>query len=341
MTIQTTNQMTQGDFIAESLLRSAANVVAKVAVRTPLLESPMLNERLGRRVLLKLECLQRTGAFKFRGAYHKLASLTEEQRRSGVVATSSGNHAQALAAAGKLLGSPVTLAMPLDSPAFKVARVRAHGASIVHYDRYRDDEKAVGLELARERKAVMVHPFDDPHIIAGQGTVGLELFEQAERLDARIERVLVPCGGGGLTAGVALAAHYISSHTKVCTVEPEHYDDTARSLQAGQILSNAMAAARPTLCDALMVAQPGVQTFEINRRLVSEAFVVPDSLVLEAMRLLTTELRLIVEPAGAIGLAALLGGLVPSGKGCVAVIISGGNVALERLAGLTPETPAA
>lgn len=330
--------MRQHDFIEESLLRSAAAVVSTVAVRTPLVESAALNERLGRRVLLKLECLQRTGAFKFRGAYNKLASLTEEQRRNGVVATSSGNHAQALAAAGKLLGSPVTLAMPSDVPAFKVARVRAHGASIVHYDRYRDDEKSVGLDLAREHNAVMVHPFDDPQIIAGQGTVGLELFEQAEQLDAVLDAVLVPCGGGGLTAGVALAAHHRSPHTRICAVEPEHYDDTARSLRAGQILSNPMVAAHPTLCDALMVAQPGAQTFAINRRLVAEAFVVGDSQVREALRLLTSELRLIVEPAGAIGLAALLDGALADGQGCVAVIISGGNVALEALARLTPET---
>lgn len=320
---------------SEKTLRSAAQIVSKVAVRTPLVESPALNERLGTRVLLKLECLQRTGAFKFRGAYNKVASLTETQRRQGVVATSSGNHAQALSAAGRLLGTPVTLAMPKDAPPFKVERARAHGATIVHYDRYRDDEREVGATLARERSAVMVHPFDDPQIIAGQSTVGLELFEQAESLGARIDALMVPCGGGGLTAGVALAARYASPLTKVCTVEPEHYDDTARSLRGGRIVANDMGAAHPTLCDALMVAQPGQLTFEINRRLVAESLVVSDAAVREALALLTREMRLIVEPAGAIGLAALLEGKRLSGTSCLAVIISGGNIALGALETLT------
>jgi threonine dehydratase len=319
----------------ESALRASQRVLSNVAVRTPLLESPALNDRLGLRLLLKLECLQRTGAFKFRGAYCKLASLSEGQRRSGVVATSSGNHAQALAAAGKLLGTPVTLAMPEDAPPFKIGRARAHGATIVHYDRYRDDESAVGIALARERGAVMVHPFDDPQIIAGQGTVGLELFEQAEHLGARIDAVLVPCGGGGLTAGVALAAQFASSHTRVCIVEPEHYDDTARSLRVGHVLANDMAAARPSLCDALMVAQPGQLTFEINRRRVSESLVVGEAAVREALALLTRDLRLIVEPAGAIGLAALLEGKRPAGAQCLAVVVSGGNIALDALEALT------
>ncbi len=315
----------------EAALRGAQRTLSKVAVRTPLVESPAINERFGMRVLLKLECQQRTGAFKFRGAYCKVASLTEAQRRSGVVATSSGNHAQALAAAGKLLGSPVTLAMPKDAPSFKVERVRAHGATIVHYDRYRDDEREVGPALARERHAVMVHPFDDPQIIAGQGTVGLELFEQAANLGAAVDAVLVPCGGGGLTAGMALAARYASPQARVCAVEPQYYDDTARSLEAGRILANDMGAVHPTLCDALMVAQPGRLTFDINRQLVAESFVVSDEAVREALALLCAELRLIVEPAGAIGVAALLAGNRPAGAGCIAVVVSGGNVALEAL----------
>jgi threonine dehydratase len=318
----------------EAALRAAARVVSGVAVRTPLIESAALNERLGMRALLKLECLQRTGAFKFRGAYHKLASLTEQERRAGVVATSSGNHAQALAAAGRLLDSPVTLAMPKDAPPFKVERARAHGATIVHYDRYRDDEREVGKTLARERNATTVHPFDDPLIIAGQGTVGLELFEQAADLQARLDAVLVPCGGGGLTAGVALAARHSSPRTKVCIVEPRHYDDTARSLQAGDIVANDMGAGHATLCDALMVAQPGRLTFDINRRLVSESFVVDDDAVCEALGWLTRELRLIVEPAGAAGLAALMAGRKPVGASCVGVVISGGNIAVSALARL-------
>jgi threonine dehydratase len=321
-------------------MRRAREHVAREAVLTPLVESSSINERVGTRVLLKLECMQRTGSFKFRGAYHKVASLPPREMERGVVATSSGNHAQALAAAAKLFGVPATLAMPFDTPAFKLDRVRRWGATIVHYDRYRDDESAVGEALARERGAARVHPFDDASIISGQATVGTELFEQAASRGVRVDAMLVPCGGGGLTAGVALAARATSPETQVFAIEPEHYDDTARSLRSGAIVANAMGQGHRTLCDALMVAQPGTLTFDINRQLLSGVAVVSDVHVREALRLLVQELRLVVEPAGAIGLAALLAAQVPVNGACAAVIVSGGNIALPALEELIIEREA-
>lgn len=316
---------------------AARGRLSEVAVLTPLVESAAINALVGGRVLLKLENLQHTGSFKFRGAYNKVASLSPGQLRDGIAATSSGNHAQAVAAVARRFGTSAVIGMPKDASPFKVARVRDFGASIVRYDRYLDDESAVAQALVRDHKATLIPPFDDRLVIAGQASVALELYEQAAARGVRIDAVIVPCGGGGLAAGTALATRYASPGTRMFIVEPEHYNDTALSLHAGTIVPNAMAKAHSTLCDALMSAHPGALTFAVNRRFVADAFTIADSHVREAVKILCRELRLIVEPSGAVGLAALLAGNRPQAAECVAVIVSGGNIALETLTTLTSE----
>jgi threonine dehydratase len=311
-------------------IEDAAARIAGAAVRTPLLAGTPIDERVGRPVLLKAEVLQRTGSFKYRGAHTFLSRIDPERRRAGVVAYSSGNHAQGVAAAAAAFGVPATIVMPADAPVVKIARTRALGAAVVTYDRAAESREGIGRRIAAETGATLVPPYDHPWTISGQGTAGLEIAEQAAGLGISLESVVVPCSGGGLTAGIALALEARSPGTLVYTVEPAGHDDYARSLAAGRRLT---ANGGSSLCDALLVPTPGEVTFPINRRLVATGLAVEDGEVLEAMRVAASDLKLVVEPGGAAGLAALLAGKVP-GSGPVAIVLSGGNVDPDLLAGV-------
>lgn len=310
----------------------AARTIAPAAVRTPLIENDVLNARCERQVLVKFEGAQRTGSFKFRGAYNRLARLGEAERKAGVVAWSSGNHAQGVAAAARLLDIPATIVMPADAPAVKLANTRSLGAEIVTYDRYTQSRETIATALAEQRGAVLVPSFDDPFIIAGQGTAGLEIMDQAVELGAEVGQVLVCCGGGGLTAGIATAVKGRSQTVQVHTVEPEAFDDTARSLVSGR--RETVAADARSICDALMAPSPGALTFPINRALVTSGLAVSDAQVRAAMRFAFSTLKLVVEPGGAVALAAMLHGLAPETDGASVVVISGSNVDPEAYAAI-------
>lgn len=299
----------------------AARQIAGQAVRTPLIESPALNERLGGRVLLKAETLQYAGAFKFRGAYNRISRLTDEEKTRGVVAYSSGNHAQAVAAAARLVGTSAVIVMPADSPRVKVEGVIAFGGEVRTYDRYAESREAIGEEIAATRGSVLVRPFDDPFVIEGQGTTGLEILEQA---DASLDQLLCGTSGGGLIAGINLALAARSPDTRVVGVEPAAYNDTQISLAAGERLTHPPVA-HPSICDALMTDRPGELTFPINRRL-ERVVTVTDAEVAEAVRYAFRVLKLVVEPGGAVSLAALLAGKVSAKGLTTAVVLSGGNV---------------
>jgi threonine dehydratase len=312
-------------------IEAAAERLRGQAVETPLIESPALNERLGRRVLIKPETLQRVGAFKFRGAYNRLVQLSPEERGRGVVAFSSGNHAQGVALAAKLLGMPAVIVMPADAPVAKVEATRGYGAEVRLYDRLTESREQIAAEIARERGATVVPSFDDPHIIAGQGTVGLELVRQAQARGAALSTVIAPISGGGLISGIATAVKALSPATAVVGVEPAGFDDTLKSLQSGQRVTF-----KPTgrsLCDALESPSSGDLTFPIMQRTLADVAVVTDAEVAEAMRYAFTTLKLVVEPGGSAGLAALLAGKVQAyGDGAVGLVLSGGNVDGELFA---------
>ena len=306
-------------------VQDAARQIARVAVRTPLIESPALNARLGGRVLIKAETLQVTGAFKFRGAWNRISRLTAEEKSRGVVAFSSGNHAQAVAAAARMTGTRAIIVMPADSPAVKIAGVRAHGGEVRTYDRYKESREAIAGAIAAEHGCVLVPPFDDPLIIEGQGTVALELLDQARAVGAvPIDQLLCGLSGGGLMAGINLTLAATSSHTRVFGVEPLDYDDTRRSLLAGEPRGHGPVM-RPSICDALMSPQPGELTFPINRRM-ADVLTVSDAEVAAAVAFAFHALKLVVEPGGAVSLAALLAGKVPAEDRTTAIILSGGNV---------------
>lgn len=299
----------------------AARQIAGHAVRTPLIESPALNAHLGGRVLLKAENLQVAGAFKFRGAYNRISRLTDDEKARGVVAYSSGNHAQAVAAAARMVGTSAIIVMPADSPKVKVEGVLGFGGEVRTYDRYSESREAIGEEIAATRGSVLVRPFDDPFVIEGQGTTGLEIVEQA---DARLDQLLCGASGGGLIAGINLSMAARSPKTRVIGVEPAAYNDTQISLAAGQRLTHPPVA-HPSICDALMTDRPGELTFPINRRL-DRVETVTDAEVAEAVRYAFRTLKLVVEPGGAVSLAALLAGKVPTQGLTTAVVLSGGNV---------------
>ena len=305
-------------------VRAAANRLAGVARRTPLLAGTPLDEALGGRLLFKAECLQRNGAFKFRGAFNRLVQLDERQRRAGVVAFSSGNHAQGVAAAARMLGIPATIVMPTDAPAIKLANTRALGAEVVLYDRLAEDREAIARRIVAERGATLVPAYDDPHVVAGQGTAGLELMEQAGELGLLPDQVLVPTSGGGLTAGTAIAVRGLAPKAAVYGVEPEAFDDTRRSLAAGRLLKNPPEAR--SICDALQSSPPGRLTFAINRELIAGVLTVSDREVEAAMARAFRDLKLVVEPGGAVALAAALAGKLPLAGRTTAIILSGGNV---------------
>jgi len=310
----------------------AAERIKGVAVRTPLLTNAVLDEVVGARVFVKPEVLQRTGSFKFRGAYNRISQIAEADRAAGVVAWSSGNHAQGVAAAAKILGLPSRIVMPKDAPQMKIERTRGYGAEIVFYDRLTDDREAIGRALATKHGAVIVPPYDDADIIAGQGTAGQEIAEDAERLGVTLDTVLVPAGGGGLVAGTALAFGNTSPVTQIYCVEPDGFDDHARSLISGEREKNADG--QGSFCDALMAPMPGAITFAINGWHLAGGLSVSDAEVADAMRFAYSELKLVVEPGGAVALAALLSKKIDVSGQFVAIILSGGNVDPALFAGL-------
>jgi threonine dehydratase len=304
-------------------VRAARERIKTHAVITPLISHPVLDAKVGGRVLLKAETMQRVGAFKFRGAYNAVSRVDKAKYPGGVVACSSGNHAQGVAAAATLCGLPSVIVMPADAPRLKLARTKAFGATVVTYDRATEDRDAIAHRICAETKAAFVHPYDDFNVIAGQGTVGLELMEQSAALGAKLDAVLVCCAGGGLTTGIALAVKAASPTTVVHSVEPAGFDDFARSLISGQREKNAKMSG--SICDALMAPSPGVINFEIARHTLAPGLIVTDDEVRDAMRYAFTELKLVVEPGGAAALAAVLSGKVPTKGRTIAAILSGGN----------------
>jgi threonine dehydratase len=305
-------------------IRRAADYLAPVAVRTPLLESSYLNEIAGRRVLIKAEVLQRTGSFKFRGAWTAISALDEKVRARGVIAYSSGNHAQGIAHAASLFGVPSLIFMPADSPALKLANTRALGAEVVTYDRAGGESReAVGEALATERALTLIRPYDEPMVIAGQGTVGLEIAEQAAAAGVSNADVLVCCGGGGLASGIAIALHAVAPGLRVRPVEPATADDTCRSLIAGKRLANV---GNPeSFCDAIVTPMPGELTFPVLQQLAGPGLRVEDPAVLVAMGQALMRLKLVVEPGGAVALTAALDPASVEGDAVICVL-TGGNV---------------
>ena len=310
-------------------VEEAARRLQGQAVLTPLLESDALNRLCGGRILIKPEVLQRTGSFKFRGAFNRMSRIPEQDRAKGVVAYSSGNHAQGVAAAAARLGLPATIVMPADAPEIKLRNTRALGAEVLTYDRYREVREEVAAGLQAESGATLVPPYDDPQVIAGQGTIGLEIMSQAAALGLKPDAVMAPCGGGGLTSGIALAVRHLSPETAVLAVEPEGFDDTARSLAEGRPLRNESGAR--SICDALLAATPGRLTYALNSHLGTEGLAVSDEAVREAMAFALRQLKLVVEPGGAVCLAALLSKTVQANGRTLVIVLSGGNVDDARL----------
>ena len=307
---------------------AAARRLEGVAHRTPVLTSRTLDERLGAQVHLKCENLQRTGSFKFRGAYNAIAQLEPGRLSRGVVTFSSGNHAQALALAARLLGTSAVAVMPADAPPSKLQAVRAYGAEIVTFDRYADDRSAITAALADERGLTVIPPFDHPDVIAGQGTGAIELVEDLRALDA----LVVPLGGGGQLAGCALALAALSPRTRLIGVETAAGDKTRRSLEAGERVRIPVPR---TIADGVTGEMPGELTFAINREAVERVVVVDDEEIVAAMGFLFDRMKLVAEPSGALAVAALLAGRVDVARASVAAVISGGNVDRARFCELT------
>jgi threo-3-hydroxy-L-aspartate ammonia-lyase len=303
----------------------AAQRLHGIAYHTPVLTSRTLDGLAGASVYVKAECFQRGGAFKFRGAYNKIASLTEDERARGVLAYSSGNHAQAVAIAARLLGTSATIVMPEDAPDAKLEATRGYGAEIVLYDRFAENREEIGAGLADERGLALVKPYDDPLVMAGQGTVALELLVEVPELDL----LVTPVGGGGLIAGCATVAKTLQPAIRVAGVEPERGNDTAQSLATGRRVNVGVPR---TIADGLQAAEPGELTFDVNRELVDEVVTVSDAEIVDAMTFLFDRMKLVVEPSGAVGIAARLNGRLRGNA--VGVVISGGNVGVQRFAEL-------
>ena len=309
--------------IFEDVRAAAARLQGRI-VRTPLLRHRLLDEIAGATVLVKPEPLQRTGSFKLRGATNAALLMDPEARRGGIVTHSSGNHGQACAAAAHMLGMRATIAMPSDAPAIKVEATRRWGAEIVPFDRHGVDRDVLAEALAAERGATVIPPFDHPDVIAGQGTVALELIEDAAALGLAPDAFAVCTGGGGLTAGCVLAFEALAPKAEVFAVEPEGWDDTRRSLDAGRVVPNMVPGSG--LCDSLLSKQPGALTFAINHRHLAGGLVVTEAEVFRAMRFAFEHLKIVVEPGGSVALAAVLAGKVAAKGGVIGVVVSGGNV---------------
>ena len=305
-------------------IRKAAETLQGEAIITPLLESSLLNEKLGGRLLIKPECLQRTGSFKFRGAFNCISNLNPETLSNGVVAFSSGNHAQGVAAAAQGKGIPATIIMPQDAPAMKIANTKAYGAEVVTYDRYTESREEIGEKITKERGAALVRPYDDFYVIAGQGTVGLELAAQAKVKTDTLDAVLVPCSGGGLVGGTSIAIKEQFPDARIYAAEPDGYDDTKKSLAAGERI--AVDATKKSMCDALLMTIPGELTFAINVKNLEAGVSISDAEALHAMAVAFEYFKIVVEPGGAAALAAVLSGRVSIKGQTIAVVCSGGNV---------------
>lgn len=318
--------MTTIEVTAERVRTAATRLEGKIH-RTPVLTSRTLDEQVGATVLVKCENFQRVGAFKIRGAYNAIAALPHDQRERGVCAYSSGNHAQAVALAARMLGTSATILMPSDAPGSKVAAVHDYGATIRYFDRYRDDRAGLAGQLAAEHGWVVIPPYDHPDIIAGQGTAALELHEDAGPLDA----IVVPMGGGGLMAGTAVAAGALCPSAALIGVEPESADDQKRSWEAGRRVEIPVPR---TVADGLAIATPGKLTFEINRHRVTEIVTVTDEEILDAMRWLFDRMKVVAEPSGAAAIAALRSKRLPMPGRRIGVILSGGNISADRFASL-------
>jgi threonine dehydratase len=302
-------------------------------VRTPLIKAHALSLACRRPVYLKAECLQFTGSFKFRGAYNKISQIESRCNQSAVVAMSSGNHAQGVAAAAALMNLKAAIVMPADAPRIKRERTRGFGAQIVDYNRQREDRDAIAQALAKDTGAILIPPYDDRDVIAGQGTAGLEICEDIMHEGLDLDAVVVPAGGGGFAAGVGLAVKTWFPDADIFVAEPERFDDHARSLEVGKRCSNACT--EGSICDALLARSPGEITFEINRHLLCSGFVLSDLQVVGAMAHIFEETKLVSEPGGAIATAALIAGMVPEGLGAVVAVLSGGNIDLQEFCRLT------
>ncbi len=315
----------------------AAQAIASHVVRTPLLRSPRLDALAGAPVWLKAECLQVTGSFKARGAFNAMLALAPEQRARGVVAYSTGNHGQAIAWAARQLGMPATVVMPVDAPRNKVERALAQGARVVHYDRRHESRETIGMRLLAETGGTLVPPGDHPDVLAAQGTVALEALQDLP-VDARANLGVfaAPCGGGGLMAGCSLVVQALAAPARLVAAEPAGFDDTVRSLASGRRETNAPGAT--TLCDALMAATPAELPFAINQHSLASAVAASDEEVATAMRFALEELHLLVEPGGAVALAALLAGRIDLQGRDAVLVLSGGNVDMPLLARLLPQT---
>ncbi len=316
-------------------IREANLRIRPYAVETPLLEWACLNEKAGGRILLKVESLQRTGSFKFRGAYNRVSRVDRGTFPGGVVACSSGNHAQGVAEAARLCELDAVILMPSDAPVFKIARTSASGAETVFYNRETEDREAIARDLCEKLNADLVLPFDDPYVIAGQGTVGLEIVQQARALGAGVDAVLAPASGGGLAAGVALAVLDSFPDAEIYTVEPKGFDDHRRSLVAGNRQENE--ALSGSICDALLMPQPGELTFAVNKDRLAGGIAVSDGDVKEAVAYAFGELKLVIEPSSAVALAAILSGAFQAKGRTVAAVLSGGNIGPELFAAIICE----
>jgi threonine dehydratase len=310
-------------------IAAAALRIAPWAVRTPFVEHPELGARLGGRAFLKLEMFQRTGSFKFRGACNRILRIPEAERARGVVAFSSGNHAQGVAAVAALLKIPATIVMPADAPRAKIEGTRAYGAEIVTYDRATGDREAIAAEIVAARGATLVRPFDDPDIVAGQGTAGLEIARAAARHGVSLDAVLVPCSGGGLVSGIALALSKDSPGTKVYSVEPEGFDGMRQSYDKGERI--AAHGGKLSMADALMAPMPGQVPFALAKQHLAGGFAVNDEALARAVSYAFRRVKIVAEPGGAAALAALLAGAFPARNKIIAVVVSGGNADPETV----------
>lgn len=312
-------------------IKAAATRLQGVAHLTPVLTSHFLNELTGNQLFFKCENFQRAGAFKFRGAYNALAQLTPEQRRGGVVAYSSGNHAQGVALAAKLLTISAKIVMPNDAPAAKLAATRGYGAEVILYHRYEEDRAAIARAIQEKEQRALIPPFEHPHIIAGQGTIALELFEQVETLDV----LLAPIGGGGLISGNAIATHQLSPSTQIYGVEAEVANDTYLSLQKGERVSIPVP---PTIADGMQVTSPGEMTFAIMRNHLAGVLLVSEEEIKNALRLVLERMKILIEPTGAVPVAAALKNELGWRNKRIGIIVSGGNIDMKKLAGILAET---
>lgn len=316
------NKMTEA--VTRADIDLARERIAGKAVRTPLLRSAALDEATGGTILVKPECLQRTGSFKFRGAFNRLSMIPEQDRKNGVVACSSGNHAQGVAEAARLLGMPATIVMPQNAPEVKLRRTKAFGAKVVTYDRETEDREAIARGICEQTGATFVHPYNDPGVLAGQGTIGAEIAEQVSEQNLTPERILVCTGGGGLSGGIALALETDLPACRVSTIEPEGFDDYGRSLASGTPQTNAHKTG--SVCDAILTETPGTLSFPILQRVKASGIAVSDAEALSAVAFAFRELKLVVEPGGAVALAAALSGKLDLAGRTVALVLSGGNI---------------